>query len=52
MELSDRLDLAPEGRVVVMWGKAQLEAELRARAYRLLYLGAERQVAVFARAEE
>ncbi len=55
--------LAPGGRVVAMLGKAQPEAELQARAaeqglkvvsaraYRLPYSGAERQVAVFARAE-
>jgi 16S rRNA (guanine527-N7)-methyltransferase len=55
--------LAPGGRVVAMLGKAQPEEELRARAaeqglvvvsaraYRLPFSGAERQVAVFARAE-
>ncbi len=54
--------LAPGGRVVAMLGKAQPEEELRARAteqglvvvsaraYRLPFSGAERQVAVFARA--
>ena len=69
MDLPDWLKLAPAylapgGRVVAMLGKAQPEAELRARAqeqglalvsaraYRLPYSGAERQVAVFARAEE
>ncbi|HYO59333.1 16S rRNA (guanine(527)-N(7))-methyltransferase RsmG [Archangium sp.] len=56
--------LAPGGRVVAMLGKAQPEEELRARAqergltvvsaraYRLPFSEAERQVAVFARAEE
>jgi 16S rRNA (guanine527-N7)-methyltransferase len=55
--------LAPGGRVVAMLGKAQPEEELRARAaeqglavvsaraYRLPFSGAERQVAVFAWAE-
>lgn len=53
----------PGGRVVAMLGKQQPEAELKARAaerqlrlvsfrdYRLPFSGAERQVAVFARAE-
>jgi len=56
--------LAPGGWVVAMLGKAQPEAELEARAaeqglkvvsaraYRLPYSGAERQVAVFARVGE
>jgi 16S rRNA (guanine527-N7)-methyltransferase len=55
--------LAPGGRVVAMLGKAQPDAELQARAaeqglkvvsaraYRLPFSGAERQVAVFARSE-
>ncbi|MBM7112528.1 16S rRNA (guanine(527)-N(7))-methyltransferase RsmG [Archangium primigenium] len=55
--------LAPGGRVVAMLGKALPEPELRAqaeqrglvlvtaRAYRLPFSGAERQVASFARAE-
>ena len=55
--------LAPGGRVVAMLGKAQPEEELRARAaenglalvsaraYRLPFSGAERQVAAFSRAE-
>jgi 16S rRNA (guanine527-N7)-methyltransferase len=55
--------LAPGGRVVAMLGKAQPEEELRARAaekglvvvsaraYRLPFSGAERQVVVFSRAE-
>lgn len=53
----------PGGRVVAMLGKAQPESELRARAeerslrlvsfrdYRLPFSGAERQVAVFSKAE-
>ncbi|PTL76595.1 16S rRNA (guanine(527)-N(7))-methyltransferase RsmG [Vitiosangium sp. GDMCC 1.1324] len=56
--------LAAGGRVVAMLGKAQPEEELRAqaekrglkvvsaRAYRLPFSGAERQVAVFARERE
>jgi 16S rRNA (guanine527-N7)-methyltransferase len=67
MDLPDWLDLAPAyvlpgGRVVAMLGKAQPDAELRARAeerglrfvsarqYRLPFSGAERQVAVFSEA--
>jgi 16S rRNA (guanine527-N7)-methyltransferase len=55
--------LAPGGRVVAMLGKAQRDEELQARAaergmkvvsaraYRLPFSGAERQVVAFARAE-
>lgn len=66
MDLPDWLALAPAyveegGRVVAMLGKAQTDAELKARAsernlrvvsaraYRLPFSGAERQVAVFAK---